>query len=276
MGFTGSRPVQSEIIACEGDTLLTEEGSHLVEGLAADAAGNQASATITVNIDKTPPVITVTPPGGTFPDQDELIVSWQVSDALSGVASCSTNLGVSECVGEVTFTESGELSITAMDFADNLAVTSYIFILPSPIILGLEFEDGSVAIEVPVGEEFALVLALFEAPEGLQQLQLALGTDSDAVEFINAEPLIPLQNLEDFSWTRPNPRTLMISLSDSLRQVEPKARMIPLIRVELRAVQPGVAHISLGSFSATDDRGRGLPASLILLITPEVEVKVTG
>src|SRR5258706_1095326 len=83
----------SGVASCPSPVLLTNEGAHqVVSGTVTDKAGNKATTSVTVNLDKTPPLIsgTITPPpdaGGW--NSSGTTVSFGCSDPLSGIASCS-------------------------------------------------------------------------------------------------------------------------------------------------------------------------------------------
>src|SRR5882762_9507970 len=83
----------SGIASCPSPILLTNEGAHqVVSGTVTDKAGNKATTSVTVNLDKPPPTIsgTITPPpdaGGW--NSSGTTVSFGCSDPLSGIASCS-------------------------------------------------------------------------------------------------------------------------------------------------------------------------------------------
>jgi uncharacterized repeat protein (TIGR01451 family) len=109
------------------DTMLTAEGAgQSATGTCTDKAGNSASATVGgINIDKTPPAITITAPtnGGTYTLNQPVASNYGCTDALSGVASCTgpvasganSNTGT---IGSITFT------VTATDKAGNTASSS--------------------------------------------------------------------------------------------------------------------------------------------------------
>ena len=115
----GVPPVQ-----CPGPaTIITEGANQLVTGTATDANGNHASASVTLNIDKTSPGITATvapaPVNGvvTLP----ATVTFACTDALSGTASCPTTINVTTLGANQTF------SGTATDKAGNTASASVKF-----------------------------------------------------------------------------------------------------------------------------------------------------
>src|SRR5262249_22522364 len=83
----------SGIASCPDPVLVNTEGSsQSILRTTADVAGNSASTSATVKLDKTPPLVTVTkPPGGPVVTTSVITVSGNVSDALWGVASAKCN-----------------------------------------------------------------------------------------------------------------------------------------------------------------------------------------
>ncbi|MEU7525085.1 PxKF domain-containing protein [Saccharothrix sp. NPDC042600] len=73
----------SGVDTCPSPTVLGE-GADSASGTAADAAGNTATTTLTVNIDKTGPTLTGTP-STTAWSTDDVTVTWTCADTASGV-----------------------------------------------------------------------------------------------------------------------------------------------------------------------------------------------
>ena len=98
---------QSGIAQCTGVARIGEEGAaQLVTGTATDNAGNAAGASALINLDRTPPVLTVDAAGGDTPvviRGDQVTVTGNVSDSLSGVKSVLCN-GVAASVTNGSFT----------------------------------------------------------------------------------------------------------------------------------------------------------------------------
>lgn len=69
------------------DVTVTNEGpGQLIGGTATDQAGNTASASVTLNIDKTPPVLSVlSPTDGPYLTSDFITVTYSATDGLSGI-----------------------------------------------------------------------------------------------------------------------------------------------------------------------------------------------
>jgi hypothetical protein len=74
-------------------TVSTEAANQVITGTAADRAGNTASASVTLNIDKTVPVISAVavPPANTFGwnNATAVTVTFNCLDPLSGIATCT-------------------------------------------------------------------------------------------------------------------------------------------------------------------------------------------
>jgi hypothetical protein len=121
VGFTCS-DATSGIASCPAPFLLTTQGlNQVVAGTAFDLAGNSATASIQISIDKTPPTIasSQTPAANVFGwNNTPVTVSFSCTDDLSGVASCPPNQTVSSQGANQT------VSGTATDKAGNSASAS--------------------------------------------------------------------------------------------------------------------------------------------------------
>ncbi len=113
----------SGVASCTADTIVSNEGEgQSVGGTAVDVAGNTAFATVSdINIDLTSPVIS----GNRFPgansygwNNEDVTVSFECSDALSGMAYCTPD--------RLLHNEGEGQSVTgsAMDLAGNAATTT--------------------------------------------------------------------------------------------------------------------------------------------------------
>jgi hypothetical protein len=73
-------------------TLSTDGGNQLVSGTATDRAGNNASASVYINLDKTAPVLTIVSPfDGSSVTNSPVKITGTVSDSLSGLATVLCN-----------------------------------------------------------------------------------------------------------------------------------------------------------------------------------------
>lgn len=108
----------SGVASCTGDVTLSSEGAgQSASGSAVDNAGNSAMTTVSgINIDKTAPVISASrsdAPNDNGWNNTPVTVSFLCSDALSGVASCASDVTLSgEGAGQ-------EASGDAVDAAGN-------------------------------------------------------------------------------------------------------------------------------------------------------------
>jgi hypothetical protein len=113
----------SGIVECPTPvTLSTEGASQIIEGSVADKADNTSSASVSLNLDKTPPLISssaVPLPNAKGWNNNEVTVSYACQDSLSGVASCSPPVAVP--------TEGANQTVTgnAADVADNAASVTH-------------------------------------------------------------------------------------------------------------------------------------------------------
>jgi hypothetical protein len=101
-------------------TLSTEGVNQVVSGTAFDKAGNAATASVTINLDKTPPIISGSinpPPDAGGWNGGAVTVNFTCADAMSGVASCSSPVAV---------TSEGTTQVpgTATDVAGNTATAN--------------------------------------------------------------------------------------------------------------------------------------------------------
>ncbi len=114
--------VTSGVSTCTGPTTLSVEGANqAVKGTATDKAGNSATATDTVNIDKTAPTISssATPAANAAGwNNSNVTVAYTCTDALSGIATCPATATVS------TEGLNQAISGTATDKAGNTASNS--------------------------------------------------------------------------------------------------------------------------------------------------------
>ncbi|HEY6308046.1 MAG TPA: Ig-like domain-containing protein, partial [Candidatus Angelobacter sp.] len=113
----------SGVATCSGPVPVTTEGANqIVTGTATDKAGNTAQTSVTVKIDKTPPLVTATaaPPANAAGwNNSNVTVTFTCSDSLSGVASCPASPTVVASEGQNQL-----ISGQATDVAGNVATAS--------------------------------------------------------------------------------------------------------------------------------------------------------
>lgn len=134
----------SPVASCPAPkTVISEGANQVISGTATDAAGNSASTSVTLNIDKTPPVISITSPAnGATVSSSSISVSGVVSDGLSGIAAVTCD-GILAPVQNGSFScsvtlTSGANTITtqAIDIAGNISsfTENVTFSIPPPVI----------------------------------------------------------------------------------------------------------------------------------------------
>ena len=112
----------SGVASCPVPVIVTTEAANqIVGGDAVDVAGNTSHAETTINLDKTPPQIQITPsPVANLRgwNNTDVLLEYTCTDSLSGIASCPASQ-------TITMEGAGQnYSGTAVDVADNSASTS--------------------------------------------------------------------------------------------------------------------------------------------------------
>lgn len=131
------RDTVSTIALCPSPLEFRMEGAaQTATAIATDAAGNQETASVTVNLDKTAPTVTVTASpraNGAGWNNTDVTVTFSCSDALSGVTSCPSSTTVS--------TEGADqpVSGTAVDQAGNTS---------QPATISLSIQKSAPTIEL--------------------------------------------------------------------------------------------------------------------------------
>jgi len=149
----------SGIASCPDPVLVNTEGSsQSIIRSTADVAGNSASTSATVKLDKTPPLVSVTTPlAGAVVSTSVITVSGNVSDALSGVASAKCNGSPATLTGS-SFSCSQSLApgintiqVQVTDAAGNIASTATsVGFTPPPQITITSPEDSALFNQSPV------------------------------------------------------------------------------------------------------------------------------
>lgn len=134
----------SGVVQCPAAVPVTSEGAQqTISGTVQDEAGNTATTTAFVNLDKTPPTVAITSPtaGGTLYTVGSNPVSGTDGDNLSGIASVTCN-GAAAQVTDASFTCSANVStgsnsitVQATDAAGNVASTAEsVTVVPPPVV----------------------------------------------------------------------------------------------------------------------------------------------
>lgn len=140
----------SGVATCSSPVVVSTEGANQqITGTASDLAGNSASATLTINLDKTPPVLTMPSLAASYIYNSTLTFTFGATDALSGVASSSATLNGQAITSGTTVVlnhpATNTFTFTATDVAGNTISQTKTFVVLynfsgflSPI-----FNDGS-------------------------------------------------------------------------------------------------------------------------------------
>jgi len=112
-------------------TVSTEAANQVNSGTATDRAGNTATASVTLNIDKTPPAVTISSPAnGATLGSSPVTVTGTITEALSGIANIGCNgnpatLSGSTFACNVPLVDGANtIVVDAMDVAGNAGASS--------------------------------------------------------------------------------------------------------------------------------------------------------
>jgi len=136
------------VASCPASVTHSTEGvGQVISATATDVAGNTASASVLLNLDKTQPTVTATstPLANIYGwHNSDVIVSFNCSDTLSGVVQCPADLLVSDDgAGQV---------VNVTDLAGNSAVSAITLMIDkiAPIVTINSPLEGAVLTEAPV------------------------------------------------------------------------------------------------------------------------------
>lgn len=180
----------SGVLNCAGDVTLTEEGAaQRVEGIATDLAGNIATTSLSINLDKTAPTVTIATPaeGDGFLILADVPAVWLAVDALSGVASES---GTVESGAAIDTSSLGlkSFTVTAKDLAGNLVSATHSYVILSHFAV-FAIKEAQLGLQGGVpSDEFQI--------EGIFQL----GAYSNGMDVANEEVTV---TFDGFSQTMP-------------------------------------------------------------------------
>src|SRR5579871_1996207 len=222
----------SGIATCPAQSIVVAETSgQSVTGTAVDQAGNSATASTTVKVDKTPPVVTVTSANGATVTAAAQTISGTVADALSGVSGV-TCAGAAATVANGTFTctvnlavGSNSITVAATDAAGNSSTVgvglvyspapritltlptnlSYLNLSPTTVTGTVDDPAATVIVNnvaAPVGNgQFSLSLPLQEGPNLITASATnaagAVGTASIQVTLDTTPPHVTVTSPQD-------------------------------------------------------------------------------
>ena len=203
--FTCSDPVFA-ITSCTPPVQITTEGANqVVAGTAVNQAGFSSSTSVSVNLDKTPPIVAITSPlNGVTVNPGSITLTGKATDALSGIATvnCKGTAAVLSgsdfsCVVPVVVGPN-TIPIQTMDKAGNTASASLLVqggaaaltqISPNTAPQGKQ--NFSVAI---AGQYVHFVQGTSTAAfgTGITVVSLAVNTPTSAKAILNIDPTTPI------------------------------------------------------------------------------------
>lgn len=130
--FSGEDALSGGGLCNPATVSVAAEGAHQsIQTTCTDASGNQTVSSREVNLDATPPVLTLPPLASTYPLNSTIFLPYGADDPLSGVASVAATLD-GEAVSNgaaVTLSRAGvhTFSLTASDRAGNSATRNLTF-----------------------------------------------------------------------------------------------------------------------------------------------------
>lgn len=122
----------SGVASCQLPILIsTESANQIITGTATDLAGNSASTSRTISLDKTPPVLTMPVLAASYLVNSTLTFNFGATDALSGLATMQATFNGSPIASGATVTlthlATNTFTLTATDVAGNTATQSATF-----------------------------------------------------------------------------------------------------------------------------------------------------
>lgn len=122
----------SGVASCQTPIVVSTEGANqTVTGTATDNAGNSATTTRTVNLDETPPVLTMPTLGASYLLNSTVTLNFGATDALSGVATMQATLNGAPVTNGSTVTlnhlAANMFTLTATDVAGNTSTKTATF-----------------------------------------------------------------------------------------------------------------------------------------------------
>jgi len=122
----------SGVDSCTAPVAVSTEGAgQVVTGTATDKAGNSATTLRTINLDKTPPVLTMPTLAPSYLLNSSLTFNFGATDALSGVASMQATFNGTPITSGTTLTlthlATNTFTLTATDVAGNTATQTATF-----------------------------------------------------------------------------------------------------------------------------------------------------
>lgn len=226
----------SGVATCSNPVNITNEGiNQQASGAATDNAGNSASVTVTLNIDKTNPNIgyTISPtPNNNGWNNSDTTVNFNCSDVLSGVKTCSAPVtlssnGANQSVeGSATDLAGNSTSILPVVNIDKIAPTINYTVSPSPNTGGWNSDNVTITFNCSDNDSGIEICpeALTLTSEGAGQIIEGTATDkagnsASVAVIVNIDKSAPV--VTNINWSanplqQGQPTTLSVSEADGL------------------------------------------------------------
>lgn len=160
-------------------TIFTEGANQSLTGTATDKAGNSADCTPSgINIDKTPPVITINSPvTKDYLTSESLTFDFSVTDALSGIASSTATLdgnpvASGDNISLAALAGSHTLTVSATDKAGNSSELSVTF----SVVMAATADIDPNTLNLKSQSDKNAITAYIELPSGYEVEQIDVAT----------------------------------------------------------------------------------------------------
>jgi hypothetical protein len=157
----GAAPIQS----CTSPVNISSEGANqTVSGGVTDTSDNSATATLTVNLDLTPPVLSITSPANPATvNTPYVVVAGTITDALSGAGGVLCNGAPASVTGSnfsctvLLNVVSNSISVTGVDLAGNSATMNTAVTVSMQSPTSLQISPGPVTVTVGNSQSFTVI-----------------------------------------------------------------------------------------------------------------------
>ena len=229
----------SGIASCSDSQVVVSEGANqIVEGTATDLDGNTATATVSINVDKTAPTVTITSPAqnAVLGVSKNILAAWAASDGLSGIDSED---GTADTGSPIDTSTQGlnTFSVTASDLAGNSTMITHSYFVLVPFAL-FDLEQGELVLELGAATDDFEVEGSFE-----------LASTSSGIDVLNETVTV---TFDGFSETIPAGSFVRNSDSDGFEFIGVAGGITRLLISDDGSFQVQGRDLDLGSIVTTD------------------------
>ncbi len=258
----------SGVASCSRPVTISTEGQGLViTSTATDMAGNNATTSTSINLDKTPPAVNILSPAvGAVVSSSVLSINGSASDSVSGIASVTCNdVSANFSVSSFTCNQSllpgaNTILVQVKDVAGNLSSSTRIVIFAHPISITTPtnlslFSQSPVNVAGTVGDPAAQVtvngiLAPVSGISFLATVPLQEGTDTITAVALNTDGTTSTASVQVVMDTTP-PHVAIYSPSDQFVTTDANITVTGLVNdIVVGTVNPQQATISVNGIQA--------------------------